>query len=228
MHRRRFIAAAIAGLTVAPALSTLAQTPAAGFEALDVALVRYRSADDSGIRTMVARASLWEDEDEASAFQEYLAGRAGSDLPEGEFHESEPQEWTVPGPPENTMVTAMEWHTVIGFAAYRTEWVLCTMRRDTLLWDVWISGAERAQVRDYVRRLMTSLTCQDGPDCGTGEVEEFLPRPEDIPDGMEQVRGEVADDDLDFPVVPSISTPDSEGIPMTDGVRFTHLIHIDA
>jgi hypothetical protein len=58
MHRRRFIAAAIAGLTVAPALPTFAQTPAAGFEVLDVALVRYRSADDSGIRTTVPEQAL--------------------------------------------------------------------------------------------------------------------------------------------------------------------------
>src|SRR5690606_1159260 len=109
----RFVAAVVAGLTVVPALSAWAQTPAAGFEARSGTLVRYRSDDDSGIRSIVSRVSLWNDEETAAAFQEFVLGKAGSDLPEGEFYESEPVEWAIPGLPEYVTPVAMEWHTTI-------------------------------------------------------------------------------------------------------------------
>lgn len=217
MRRRRFVAAVIAGLTVVPALSTRAQTPAARFEARSVALVRYRADDDSGIRSIVSRVSLWTDEESAATFQEFVVGKAGSDLPEGEFYESEPVEWSVPGLPEYVTPAAMEWHTTIGFAAYRTEWGLYTMRRDAMVWDIWIGGAERGQVRDVAVTMLAAPLGYLAPDCWSGEAADFLPRADVIPDGLERIEGEVADDDLDFPVVPSIATPNPAATPAVAG-----------
>ncbi len=217
MHRRRFVAAVVAGLTVVPAISVHAQTPDPGFEARSVALVLYRADDDSGIRSIVSRVSLWDDEERAAAFQEFVMGKAGSDLPEGEFYESDHVEWAISGLPDDVTPAAMEWHTTIGFAAYRTEWGLYTMRKDAMVWDIWISGAEREQVRDTAVAMLADPLTHLDPDCWSGEATDFLPRADVIPNEVERIEGEVADDDLDFPVVPSIATPLPVATPATPG-----------
>jgi hypothetical protein len=214
MHRRRFIAAAIAGLTVVPTVSAHAQTPSAAFEALDVALVRYRAEkDDSGLRTIVARTSVWADEETAGAFQEHSIALAGSDLPDGEFYQSEPEEWVDPDFPAEVPVMAVEWHTTIGYAAYRTEWGLFTVRRGTMVWEFWISGAEREPVREHGVLMMNAMLGYTAPDCSLDEADGFLPQSDAIPDGMDEVQDEVADDGLDYPVMPMISVPELQATP---------------
>ncbi len=187
----------MAGAALVP-LKGIAQTPIAASGALEVATVGYGARADDEIRSVFARVSRWTDEASAAAFQEYLAGEAGSDLPEGEFYHSEVVEWAVPDAPDDLVVTAMEWSTTVGVAAYHTAWVLCTMRRGPRLWDLWISGAGSGQVRELATDLMTVLGERYPPPCGTLELEDYLPRPEDVPAGMSVV---------DYP---SGVTPDGE------------------
>jgi hypothetical protein len=217
MNRRRFVAAVMAGCAFVPVMQGVAQTPVAGVEALEVATVGFRASADDGIRTISARVSLWPDEHDAAWFQEFLANEAGSDLPDGEFYQSPLEEWKVPGVPDDLTVTAIEWNTTVGVAAYRTEWIQVTMRRGSHLWDIWISGAERELVRDLATDLMGVLGERIPPPCGTLELEEYLPQPEDVPDGMEIVDfepGAASDGQFwltipDVPVIPPATPVDT-------------------
>jgi hypothetical protein len=217
MNRRRFVAAIVAGCASMPVMQGIARIPPVERQALEVEQVGYAASDDDGIRWIFARVSLWPDEDDAAWFQEYLAGEAGSDLPEGEFYQSDLEDWEVPDVPDGLAVTATEWNTTVGVAAYRTEWVQFTMRRGAQLWDLWISGAERGPVRDLATDLMVVLGERYPPPCGTLELVDYLPQPEDVPAGME-VTGEPGileetDSWLAIPEVPVIppATPVDAG-----------------
>ena len=207
MNRRRLIAAVLAGCISMPVTHGVAQTPTVERGALDIAWNGYGASADDMVRSVFTRVSLWPDEDDAAWFQRHLAGEAGSDLPAGEFYQSEVEEWAVPGVPDDLVVIAMEWSTTVGVAAYHTAWLLFTMRRGAQVWDLWISAAGREQARDLASDLMVELGERVPPPCGTLELEEYLPTPEDVPAGMSVVGNpaeQPREDDewLDIPVAP--------------------------
>lgn len=159
-----------------------ANVPPVDFDAEDYASVRFIANAADPIRSVSVRVSAWADEDAAERHREQVAARAGSDLPLGEFYQSEPVRHVLPPELSTLPATAMAWNTTVGVAAYRTEWVLLSARRETVVWDLGISGGESAPVLDLAVALAIDLTARDF--AAGSDLARLLPYPGQLPDGM--------------------------------------------
>ena len=178
MNRRR-LAAAVAVLALSPPLTHARRIPPVAFEAEDFAQVRYASGtNDEGVRSLTARVSRWADAAAAEEFRQFVLAGAGSDLPQGEFYQSEPEALALPGDFGEVSVTASRWNTTVGVAAYRTEWVLLGLRHDTLVWDIRISGAAPGPLQDLAASLAADLPSRSLGD----DLFRLLPGVDEVPD----------------------------------------------
>ncbi len=208
MNRRQF---ATATATVAIIAGSIARTHAARgtnvppveFDAEDYAAVRFIANAEDPIRSVSVRVSAWADEADAERHRGQVVARAGSDLPLGEFYQSEPVRSVLPPELSTLPATAMTWNTTVGVAAYRTEWVLLSARRETVVWDLGISGGEPAPVLDLAVALAIDLTARD---VVTGnDFARLLPDPGQLPDGMT----------LEYRMTPD-GTVDAQGTPIPE------------
>jgi hypothetical protein len=200
MHRRQFVFA-ISALAATPLLVRAARIPPVEFEGEDVAQVRYAGGDEDGIRTVSARVSRWADAAAAEEFRQLVIAGAGSNLPMGEFYQSEPAAVEVPDEALAEPATMIGWHTTVGAAGFVTEWVLLAVRRDTLMWDLRVSGAEADEAADVAVRLATDLVAREPGD----DLFALLPAADDVPEGLT----------LDFTMSPD-GTFNAEGTPIPE------------
>jgi len=203
MNRCQFAIAIVAGYIASFRSTQAANVPPVEFDAEDYAAVRYMADSDSAVRSVSARVSLWRDAESAEAHRQFIISGAGSDLPDGEFYQSEPVEYPLPADLASLPATAMTWNTTVGVVAYRTEWVLLTARRQTIVWDLWFSGAEPEPVQDLAVSLAEDLT---GREHAPGsDLARLLPGPDQIPEGL----------DLEYRMSPD-GTFDAQGTPVPD------------
>ncbi len=185
MNRRQVIAATasiIAGSIASTHAIRARNGPSAELDAEDYAAVRFAATAADPIRSASVRVSVWADEAAAEAHRQATIDDAGSDLPEGEFSQSEPVEYPLPDDLSTLPASAMTWHTTAGVAAFRTEWGLLAARRGTLVWDIRIGGAERESVLDLAVTLALDLTSREY--AAGSDLARLLPTPGQLPDGM--------------------------------------------
>lgn len=186
MNRRQFATvtvAIVAGSIVSFRPTQAANAPPVEFDAEDYAAIRYMADSDAAIRSVSARVSLWPDAEAAEAHRQFIVAGAGSDLPEGEFYQSEPVVYGLPADLASLPATALTWNTTAGVAAYRTEWVLVTARRQTIVWDCWCSGAEPESVRDLAVTIALDLTSREL--AAESDLARLLPGPDQVPEGLD-------------------------------------------
>ena len=180
MHRRHFTAA-LAALAVAPALVHARRIPPVAFEGEDFAQVGFAGGDEEGIRSLTARVSLWADAASAEEFRQLVIAGAGSNLPLGEFYQSEPVASPVAANAEDSPATMIGWYTTVGAAGFVTEWVLLAIRRDRLTWDLRISGAEPGPLQE-----LAAAFAEDLPNREPGnDLFSLLPAADEMPEGLE-------------------------------------------
>jgi len=206
MNRWHFATATVA--IIAGSIATTRATPGANvppveFDAEDYAAVRFIANAEDPIRSVSVRVSEWADEDAADHHREQVVDRAGSDLPRGEFYQSEPVRHVLPPELSTLPATAVTWNTTVGVAAYRTEWVLLSARRQAVVWDLGISGGEPAPVLDLAVALAMDLTARSV--VAGSDLDRLLPKPGQLPDGMT----------LEYRMTPD-GTFDAKGTPMPE------------
>ncbi len=179
MNRRHFLAV-IAALIATPQVGLARFIQPVENEAEDFAEVKFIATSDDVIRSLGVRVSQWVDDEAAEEHRQFALANAGSNLPEGEFYQTEPVELNLPLDLVLYPVTAMGWHTTVGVAAYRTEWVLLAVRRDTLVWEVRVSGAEVEPVLELAGSVVAPLTWREI------ELDLFslLPSEDDVPENL--------------------------------------------
>ena len=173
MHRRRFIA-------LAPGLALARRTPVVTIAADDFAEVRYHLGDDDGVRSVTVRVSRWADPELAETYRQEAIHAAGSNLPLGEFYQSEPVDHPIPDDQSMYPASARSWYTTVGAAGYVTEWVLLAVRNETLVWEVRVSGAEGTPLLDLAIDLAFTLTSREAGD----DLFTLLPDDDDVPEGL--------------------------------------------
>lgn len=179
MHRRQFVTASIAAIALGPAI-VRARIPPMEFDPEDFAAIRYYTDDDDGVRSLAARVSRWADVDSAEGFYQYLLSAAGSNLPLGEFYQSEPVDHPIPEEDLAAPAGARGWHTIVGAAGYVTEWILLVVQRETLLWDIRVSGAEGVDLLDLAVATAADLTSREPGD----DLFALLPAAGEVPEGL--------------------------------------------
>jgi hypothetical protein len=179
MHRRRFVAIASA-IALAPGLVLAHRTPVVTIAAEDFAEVRYHLGNDDGVRSVTARVSQWAGPELAGTFREDVIRNAGSNLPMGEFYQSEPVDHPIPEDALAPPASARSWYTTVGAAGYVTDWLLLVTQRETLVWEVRASGAEGIPLLDLAIDLAADLTSR-APEDG---LFALLPGQEDVPEGL--------------------------------------------
>jgi hypothetical protein len=179
MHRRRFVVLASA-LALAPDLILARRTPVVTFAAEDFAEVRYHLGDDDGVRSVTVRVSRWADPELAATYRQEAIRAAGSNLPLGEFYQSEPVDHPIPDDLSLYPASARSWYTTVGAAGYVTDWVLLAVRNETLVWEVRVSGAEGTPLLNLAIDLAFTLTSRKPGD----DLFALLPGQEDVPEGL--------------------------------------------
>jgi len=179
MHRRQFTLT-LAALALTPVLARAARIPPIEFEGEDFAQVRYAGGEEDGIRTVSARVSRWADAAAAEEFRQRVIAGAGSNLPMGEFYQSEPEEQPIPDGTLDDPATLVTWYTTVGAAGFVTEWALLAVRRDTLLWELRVSGAEADAVTEVAVSLAISLVAREPGD----DLFALLPAADEVPAGL--------------------------------------------
>lgn len=206
MNRRQLVITIATACVASPAMAETKLVPSVEFEADDFAAVRYRggSNEDDMIRSVYARVSVWADENAAEEHRQFMIANAGSNLPDGEFYQSTPIEYQLPLDLVIYPVTAMGWNTTVGVAAYRTEWILLSVRRSSVVWDLKIAGAETQPVLDLAGTMAASLTRRELSAEGR-DLFRLLPREADVPDGLT----------LEYRMSP-VGTIDANGTPIPE------------
>jgi hypothetical protein len=180
MYRRQFVALAPA-IALAPGLVLARNTPVVTFAAEDFAEVRYHSGeDDDGVRSITVRVSQWDDPELAETYRQEVIRNAGSNLPMGEFYQSEPVDLPVPEGELAPPATARGWYTTVGAAGYVTDWILLVTQRETLVWEVRVSGAEGTPLLDLATDLAFTLTSREPGDV----LFALVPGEDDVPAGL--------------------------------------------
>jgi hypothetical protein len=179
MHRRQLIALASA-IAFTPGLALARRTPVVTIAADDFAEVRYRAEADDGVRSVTVRVSQWADPDLAETYRQEVIRAAGSNLPIGEFYQSEPVDHPVPDDQSLYPASARSWYTTVGAAGYVTDWVLLAVRNETLVWEVRASGAEGTPLLDLAIDLAFALTSRVQGD----DLFVLLPGDDDVPDDL--------------------------------------------
>lgn len=180
MNRRVLITMFGAALGAAPRLANARFIPPVEFDADDFAAIRFAASDNEQvIRSASVRVSTWPNEDKAEEIRLWLTEGAGSNLPDGEFYQSEPIVYA------NSMLlvddtSIVGWTTTVGVAAYRTEWVLLTMRKGSVVWDLRVSGSDAKSVRNFASDLASRLTDREV----TTDLFDLLPTEEEMPDSL--------------------------------------------
>jgi hypothetical protein len=180
MNRRQF-ALFVPALAASPVFVRASRIPPIEFEAEDFAQVRYASGEEDGIRSLTARVSQWADAAAAEEFRQLVIAGAGSNLPLGEFYQSEPVASPVAADAEDSPATMIGWYTTVGAAGFVTEWVLLAIRRDRLTWDLRISGAEPGPLQE-----LAAAFAEDLPNREPGnDLFSLLPADDEVPEGLE-------------------------------------------
>lgn len=189
MHRRRFLAL-FASLAVAPHLAAARQfeveeTPAPDQSAPRWEAIRYEHPDhDAAIRTIEVRQSLWDTPAAAGAAAGSLTANAGTPLPEGEFYHSEVLHWSPQiDVRDASEITGREWHTVVGVAAYTTEWTQIVVWQKRRLTVALVSGGSVDAVQDEAESMANLVLNRMPVPCGPKEP-ELLPTIDEVPAGM--------------------------------------------
>jgi hypothetical protein len=185
MNRRRLVAAIVSTLVVAPRLAEARYIPPVEFDPEDFAAVSYSDGvEEAPIRSLSVRVSRWADVEAAEAHRQATITVAGSDLPDGEFYQTDPVAYPVPAELVDFSSTIMGWNTTIGVAVYRTEWALLAVRRETLVWDLQIGGAEVKPVLDLAGTMAIDLVKREiAPSLDRG-LWSLLPDEADVPEGL--------------------------------------------
>lgn len=189
--QRRHILGGIASALVLPLMAhlpSLAQgTPEAlptdhtiG-DAVDEAAVMFHWPDEDGIRSVMARVSHWPDAASAAAFHEQVLHSGGSDLPDGEFYQSDVTSHELDPAPDGVSAGMVGWTTTVGVAAYHTGYALLSVQQDILLWDVVITASSEAASVALGEDLAHRLIEIAPPPCTA--LADSLPTEDDMPPG---------------------------------------------
>jgi hypothetical protein len=141
------------------------------------------------------------DDTAAEAYRQDALANAQTNLPQGEFYQTEPVELQLPPDLVPYPATAIGWHTTVGIAAYRTDWVLLAVRRDALVWEVRVSGAEGQPILDLAGSTVAPLTLREAD----GDLFSLLPGEDDVPENLA----------LEYLISPD-GTVDREGTPIPE------------
>lgn len=206
MSRRRLVAAVTATFVVAQPLVIAGYTTPVTFEPVDFAAVSYTDGvEEQPIRSLSVRVSRWADARAAEDNRLSTIDGAGSGLPEGEFYQTDPVVRVLPPDLAEIPATIIGWHTSVGVATYRAEWALLSVRRETLVWDLRIGGAEVEPVLDLAGTMAVDLVTRDIVPSPDGILWSLLPANDDVPDGLT----------LEYRMSPD-GTIDAEGTPVAD------------
>jgi len=211
LNRRQVVTILVAAPIAIPVLACASRIRPAQSKADDDTAVRYSADHTYSIRPISVRVSTWPDADAAEAHRQRLVDGAGSNLPEGDFYQSEPVRYVLHPDLSTLPATAMGWHTTAGVAAYRTNRVLLTARREAIVWDLWLSGTEPEPVLDLASTIALDLTRR----AVTDDLFVALPCGDDVPEGMFLVYRMSPEGTVDAQGTP-IPAPSPEGI----GLRF--------
>ena len=157
MHRRHFLSLTAAALAARSAVAIARPGESLAGNALDFASVTYLSSSDDAVRGLLAQVSRWSDAGAASRYGVSILNQAGSDLPEGEFYQTEPVDHPIPPGEIAPPAMARGWQTIVGVAAYTTDIVLLVVQRDDLIWSFRTSGARDAGVLGITIDLAAGL-----------------------------------------------------------------------
>lgn len=177
----RIVAGAVAAIAIiAVGLSVArAQSVTERFDPADFAAIRYE-ARDADVRTLRVRVSRWNTAGRAEEFGQSLLAGARSDLPEGEFYQTDAVDVPVPEDSLAPPAGARKWRTFVGAAGFTTEWLVLVVRRDTLLWDFRVSGRKDVSPLAVTLALAADVTSRELGD----SLSALLPAAEDVPQGM--------------------------------------------
>ncbi len=186
MHRRRFITAAIVTLAASGRIATLAQAPAPTLDGAEgFAAVTFRGLAEDEIRSVWVRVSRWPDDEAAETGRGMIVAGAGSDLPDGEFYQTDPEELPDPDLPSDIDASLLGWTTTVGVAAYRTGWALLAMRRESLVWAIVVGAADLEIAADLTSALATGLAGRELT--AGGDLASLLPDEDDLPAELQLV-----------------------------------------
>jgi hypothetical protein len=212
MHRRQLMTG-IGALLAAPLMTQglmLAQgtpvaTPATSGFATDQAAVLFRWRGEDGIRSVMVRVSQWDDLDAAASFHDLVLHSGGSNLPLGEFYQSEPTPYALNEIPQGVEAGMVRWTTTVGVAAFETGFALLSMLKGALLWDVVVRASSEMEAVALAGELMFVLAERVPPPCSS--LAGYLPEEGDVPIGATA-------EDYDYPVnSPEFGDMDSLNLP---------------
>lgn len=171
-------AAAIAIIAVGPSVAR-AQSASEPFAPSDFAAIHYL-ARDADVRSLTVRVSRWANTDRAANLGQSLLAGARSNLPVGEFYQTDAVDVPIPEDALTPPAGARRWRTIIGVAAFTTEWLVLVVQRETLLWDFRVSGGKNVSLLDVAVALAAEITGRERGD----SLFTLLPTADDVPRGM--------------------------------------------
>jgi hypothetical protein len=181
VNRREFLCMVAFGTTLIPGAAAASPHRDPLDAAVDFAAVTYLASESAEVRQVFARVSRWADAEAATRFGVYVLHQAGSNLPEGEFYQTEPVDLVIPPDRLAPPAMARRWQTIVGAAAFTTDVVILVVQRETLLWDLRIRGSIEANVPDIAIDLAADLVERDW----SLPLVDLVPAPDEGPGGID-------------------------------------------
>lgn len=171
--------------------------------------------DEDGIRSVMARVSQWPDVESAMAFHQEVLQSGGSDLPQGEFYQSDITEYWLDMFPEGVTAGMVGWSTTVGVAAFHTGFVLLSVLKESMLWDVVITASTEEEAvalgEDLAYRLLEIIP----PPCSS--LSGYLPTVDDVPAGASVEEYDYTEDKPDQGTESALNLPEVPMPPADDG-----------